>query len=56
MLAMIIAAVSGERGLRCNGSNTNKPVYILYAPGTIAIFPACSLLVFGLLKALYMQL
>lgn len=52
MLAMIIAAVSGERGLRCNGSNTNKLVYILYVLGTIAIFPACSLLIFGLLNAL----
>lgn len=52
VLAMLIAAVSGERGLRCSGSNTNKLVYILYALGTVAIFPACSLLIFGLLNAL----
>jgi hypothetical protein len=55
MLAMIIRAVSGERGLRCKGSNANKLVYILYALGTIAIFPACLLLISGLLNALYKQ-
>lgn len=52
MLAMIIAAVSGERGLGYSGSSTNKLVYILYAVGTVAIFPACSLLIYGLLKSL----
>jgi len=52
MLAMIIAAVSGERGLRCSGSVANKLVYVLYALGTIAVFPACFLLIFGLYNAL----
>jgi hypothetical protein len=52
MLAMIIAAVSGERGLGFFGSNTNKLVYILYVLGTIAIFPACLLLILGLLNVL----
>jgi multisubunit Na+/H+ antiporter MnhG subunit len=52
MLAMIIAAASGDRGLGFSGSNTNKLVYILYALGTIAIFPACLLLIVGLFKAL----
>ena len=51
-LAMIIAAISGERGLRFSGSITNKLVYILYGVGVIAVFPAFLLLIFGLLKAL----
>jgi hypothetical protein len=52
MFAMGIRAVSGERGLKLTGSLTNKMVYILYALGTIAIFPACALLIYGLVKAL----
>ena len=52
MLAMITTAVSGERGFGFFGSNTNKLVYILYVLGAIAVFPACLLLIFGLLNAL----
>lgn len=51
-LAMIIAAASGERGLRLSGSVTNKVVYVLYGVGVIAVFPAFLLLIFGLLNAL----
>ena len=52
MFAMGIRAVSGERGLRLTGTIANKSVYILYGLGTIAIFPACALLIYGLIKAL----
>jgi heme A synthase len=52
MFAMGIRAVSGERGLRLTGSIANKVVYILYALGTITIFPACALLIYGLIKAI----
>jgi uncharacterized membrane protein len=52
MLAMIIAAMSGDRGLGLFGSMTNKLVYILYGVGAIAIFPGCFLLIYGLYKAL----
>ena len=52
MSAMGIRAVSGERGLRLTGTIANKSVYILYGLGTIAIFPACALLIYGLVKAL----
>lgn len=52
VLAMLLAAASGERGLRCSGSIANKLVYILYGLGTIAIFPALLLLSYGLFKAL----
>lgn len=52
MFAMGIRAVSGERGLRLTGTIANKSAYILYGLGTIAIFPACALLIYGLVKAL----
>jgi len=50
--AMVIRAVSGQRGLRCEGSFPNRAVFILYGVGTIAIFPACGVLIVGLLRAL----
>ncbi|MGD8742372.1 MAG: hypothetical protein PVH46_03030 [Granulosicoccaceae bacterium] len=52
VLAMLLAAASGERGLRCSGSLANKVVYVLYGMGTLAIFPGCLLLIYGLFNAL----
>ena len=52
MLAMIMVAVSGERGFGWFGSKINKLIYILYVLGAIAVFPACFLLIFGLFNAL----
>lgn len=52
MLAMIIAAASGERGFQLAGSATNRLVYVLYALDVVTIFPACALLVVGLIGAL----
>ncbi|MDH3635628.1 MAG: hypothetical protein OES20_13095 [Gammaproteobacteria bacterium] len=52
MAAMTIRAVTGERGLSCEGPIANKHVYIFYAMATVAIFPAIALLIYGLLKAL----
>ena len=51
MVAMILAAVSGERGLRLSGTITNKLVYLFYAVHIVTIFPAVFLLIYGLLKA-----
>lgn len=51
-LAMFIAAVSGERGLRLSGSGTNKLIFILYGLDVVTVFPACFLLILGLLNAL----
>lgn len=51
MVAMILAAVSGERGLRPSGTITNKLVYLFYAVHIVTIFPALFLLIYGLLKA-----
>ena len=50
--AMGIRALSGERGLRLSGSFANRLVYILYALGTIAIFPALALFIWGFILAL----
>ena len=52
MCAMGIRAVSGYRGLRLEGALANRIVYLLYAIGTVAIFPGCALLIFGLYAAL----
>jgi hypothetical protein len=52
VLAMVIAAASGERGLGFRGSKINKLVFLLYLVGTVAVFPATGALIFGLLKAL----
>ena len=51
-LAMAIRAVSGQRGLRLEGSAANRLVYLLYAIATLAIFPASVLLIFGFYRAL----
>jgi hypothetical protein len=52
MLAMILRAVTGERGLGFKGSATNRLVFALYAAGAVAVFPGCILLVHGLFDAL----
>ena len=52
MCAMGIRAVSGNRGLRLEGGFANRLTYLLYAIGTVAIFPGCALLIFGLFTAL----
>ena len=52
MGAMGIRAVSGYRGLNLEGTLANRTVYLLYAIGTVAIFPACFLLIYGLIAAL----
>jgi hypothetical protein len=45
MFAMVIAVISGERGLRLSGSIANKLVYLFYAIHIITIFPAFFLLI-----------
>jgi hypothetical protein len=50
--AMLLAAATGQRGLRFTGSVANRLVYTLYVVGTIAVFPAGVVLVVGLLRAL----
>lgn len=51
-LAMVLRAISGELGFKWSSSSTNNLIYVLYVSGTIAIFPACVLLIFGLYKAI----
>ena len=52
LLAMIIAAASGERGLSFRGTATNKLVFVLYLLGALAVFPAAGALIAGLFRAL----
>ncbi len=52
MLAMGIRAVLGDRGLRFEGSFATRLVWLSYGLGTIAIFPAFALLIYGLAAAL----
>jgi hypothetical protein len=51
-VAMVTRAVSGQRGLRFSGSAANRIIFGLYGVGVFAIFPACGLLLVGLLQAL----
>lgn len=53
MLAMGIRAISGNRGLRLEGSLANRLVYISYALGTLTVFPGFALLIYGLSMALW---
>jgi hypothetical protein len=55
MLAMVIAAISGDRGLRLGGSLTNKLVYLFYAIHIVTILLAFILLIYGLLNALQIK-
>lgn len=52
LAAMIIRALSGERGFHANGSFANRSVFALYVAGTIALVPACVTLLAGLIRAL----
>ena len=51
-LAMLIRAISGDKGFSLTGSATNKFVFVLYATGALVLFPGLFLLVIGLLRAL----
>ena len=51
-IAMVLRAVSGAPGFRWSDTGTNKLIYALYVSGTIAIFPACFLFIYGLFKAI----
>jgi hypothetical protein len=53
MLAMGVRAVSGERGLRLEGSFANRLVYVSYGLGTLTVFPGFAILIYGLIKALW---
>ena len=52
MLAMSIRAIRGDRGLRFEGGFANRLVWASYGMGTVAIFPAFGVLIYGLGAAL----
>ena len=52
MLAMSIRAIRGDRGLRFEGGLANRAVWVSYGLGTLAIFPAFAVLIYGLAIAM----
>jgi hypothetical protein len=51
MLAMVLAAATGQRGLRWRGSPADKLVYGLYVAGAVAVFPAMFMLLAGAIRS-----
>ncbi len=49
---MVIAAVSGERGISPGGGRVNRFVHFLYAAGGIASLLGCTLFVIGVARVL----
>jgi len=52
VIAMTVAAITNERGLKSQGSLTNKGVYFTYMFGAVFTLVGCGLLVVGLYSAL----
>ncbi len=53
MLAMILRAISGEPGFGFSGSGMNRFIFVVYAIGTVAVFPGFLWLFAGLIRALW---
>ncbi len=51
-LAMILVALTGQRGFGWSGSSANRCAYALYAVGAVAVFPGFLPLIVGLAAAL----
>ena len=52
VVAMIITALTGERGFGWFGPVANRLAYALYVMGTIAVFPAFAVFLIGFAAAL----
>ncbi|MCK5387251.1 MAG: hypothetical protein KAJ39_08690 [Gammaproteobacteria bacterium] len=52
IIAMIVAAITGERGLKTGGSLINRGVYYFYIFGSLFSLVGCGLLLKGLYSAL----
>ncbi len=52
IIAMLIAAITGERGLKTGGSLINRGVYFSYLIGALFSLIGCGLLLVGLYRAL----
>ena len=52
IIAMIVAAITGDRGLKAGGSLYNQGVYYGYMFGAIFSLAGCGLLLVGLFSAL----
>lgn len=49
VLAMILRALTGEKGFHIGGSLTNKAVFLLYASGTVALLVGLFWIAYGLI-------
>jgi hypothetical protein len=52
VVGMVVAAVTGGRGLAGGGSPANRFVYLLYLLGSVASLAGCGLLLVGLIRSL----
>jgi hypothetical protein len=52
MFAMLIAAITGDRGLQNAGTTMNRLVYLFYGVHAVTLFPAFFILIYGLISAL----
>lgn len=52
IIAMVVAAITGERGLINNGTLINRCIYCCYFIGALLSIAGCSILLFGLFNAL----
>ena len=52
LIALIIAAMSGERGLKSSGSRINRGLFFSFIAGALLTYIGCSILLAGLIRAL----
>ena len=51
-VAMLLAAVTGQRGFDWSGSPANRLAFALYVIGVIAVLPGFAILIIGLVSSL----
>jgi hypothetical protein len=50
---MVVAALTGSRGLTGGGSTANRLVNLLYLSGTVATLAGCGLFFVGIVRAFF---
>jgi hypothetical protein len=49
---MLIAALTGDRGLQNRGAFANRLIYLLYVIHAVTLIPAFLILMYGLIRAM----
>jgi hypothetical protein len=52
VFAMLIAALTGDRGLQNRGAFANRLIYLLYVIHAVTLIPAFLILMYGLIRAM----